>query len=98
MTSLIDPPKRVLRADIDGDYFDGFQYMIDNLYRNMTWDEMQKPEIKIIEDRFKIMSSIDRWNIKDVIPMIEKLHKISKTDLSVKWLKFLKRYKKQFTV
>ena len=90
-------PKRVFLHDVDGYYFQNFKDVMDDLAFKLRNEHFENKSIIIsIDGIAENHKKIDRWNIKWIISEIEKAHKLSKTELSLKWLRFLKRYRKQF--
>jgi len=88
---------KITKRNVDGVYLKNFQKTIDDLIWSMEFEDMNNSNVKGMQDFFEIITSIDRWNIDTIILNVEELHKITKTESSIKWLKFLKKYKKQFT-
>ena len=89
-------PKKSL-SEINGIFFDEFKLMLDELYTKVAMTDFDNL-IKIEIDTNNLESkSIHRFNVKMFIQRLENAHTIAKTENSVKWLKFLKRYALQFS-
>jgi hypothetical protein len=98
--SLRQVPKQISTAEIEGSYFDEFESMIDDLYFavvRINFDYENKHKLDTNNFNYaEFKRSIHRFNVNMWIERIEDAHKITQTDLSVKWLKYLKKYGAQF--
>jgi hypothetical protein len=91
------PPKKVLKHDIDGFYFNNFKNTMDNLsfeLISINFDDRELPNR--IESFIETHKEINRFNIKSINKILEDSHKVVKTENSKKWQGFLKRWGKQF--
>lgn len=98
--TLQQVPKQLSRAEISGSYFDEFEKMLDDLYFAVVavnFDYENKHKLDTNNFNYaEFRRSIHMFNVNMWIERIEDAHKIAKTDLSVKWLKYLKKYGAQW--